>query len=74
MTFLGASMRRVGPTTSGMKTGLRRKRRLPRQDILAYQRRFAAHVAVHVLDSETEAYGLTDSPVGMFQFGLSQCS
>jgi hypothetical protein len=57
-----------------MKTGLRRKRRLPRQDILAYQRRFAAHVAVHVLDSETEAYGLTDSPVGMFQFGLSQCS
>lgn len=36
-----------------------------RDGILSFQRRYAAHVAVHVLDSETHAYGLTDSPVGM---------
>jgi len=41
-----------------------------RRGILAYQHRFAAHVAVHVLDSETEAYGLTDSPVGMLAWIL----
>jgi pimeloyl-ACP methyl ester carboxylesterase len=41
-----------------------------RDSILAYQRRFAAHVAVHVLDSETEAYGLSDSPVGMLAWIL----
>jgi pimeloyl-ACP methyl ester carboxylesterase len=41
-----------------------------RDGIISYQRRFAAHVAVHVLDSETEAYGLTDSPVGMLAWIL----
>jgi pimeloyl-ACP methyl ester carboxylesterase len=41
-----------------------------RDGIIAYQRRFAAHVAVHVLDSETEAYDLTDSPVGMLAWIL----
>jgi len=34
-----------------------------RRGILAYQHRLPRHVAVHVLDSETEAYGLTDSPL-----------
>jgi pimeloyl-ACP methyl ester carboxylesterase len=38
--------------------------------ILKYQRRFASHVAVHILDSETESYGLSDSPVGMLAWIL----
>jgi pimeloyl-ACP methyl ester carboxylesterase len=31
----------------------------------AWERRFASHVAVHVLDPYTLAHGLSDSPVGM---------
>ena len=41
-----------------------------RDAMLRVQRRFAAHIAVHVLDSETQAYGLSDSPVGMLAWLL----
>jgi hypothetical protein len=41
-----------------------------RDAMLRVQRRLAAHMAVHVLDSETQAYGLSDSPVGVLAWLL----
>ena len=43
-----------------------------REQILALDRRFASHLAVHVLDPSTLAYGLTDSPVGMLAWMLER--
>jgi pimeloyl-ACP methyl ester carboxylesterase len=43
-----------------------------RAGIVSFQRRFAAHVAAHVLDSSTLAYGLSDSPVGMLAWILER--
>ncbi|WP_127501997.1 epoxide hydrolase family protein [Actinoplanes solisilvae] len=43
-----------------------------RQQILAWQKRFVAHVAVHVLDSATIGHGLTDSPAGMLAWVLER--
>jgi len=43
-----------------------------RAGIVSFQRRFAAHVAVHVLDSSTLAYGLSDSPAGMLAWILER--
>jgi pimeloyl-ACP methyl ester carboxylesterase len=40
------------------------------QEIVSMQQRFAAHVAVHILDSQNLAYGLADSPVGMLSWIL----
>jgi len=36
-----------------------------RSDLLAYDRRIAAHVAVHILSPQTIGYGLHDSPAGL---------
>ena len=43
-----------------------------RDQIIAFQRRFAAHMAVHILEPETLSYGLTDSPVGMLAWLLQR--
>jgi len=43
-----------------------------RNRIVSLDRRFAAHLAVHVLDSSTLAYGLSDSPVGMLAWILER--
>ncbi|MET7925349.1 epoxide hydrolase, partial [Streptomyces sp. NPDC005349] len=43
-----------------------------RARILALDRRFASHLAVHVLDSSTLAYGLSDSPVGLLAWILER--
>jgi microsomal epoxide hydrolase len=43
-----------------------------RQQIKSVHKRFAAHVAVHVLDSSTLAFGLSDSPVGMLAWILER--
>ncbi|MGO4546694.1 epoxide hydrolase family protein [Paenibacillus sp. 2TAB23] len=43
-----------------------------RDGILAFQRRFASHVAVHMLDSTTLAYGLNDSPVGLLAWIMTR--
>jgi len=43
-----------------------------RLQILEFDRRFASHVAVHVLDPSTLAYGLSDSPVGMLAWILER--
>ncbi|WP_254776449.1 hypothetical protein [Paenibacillus sophorae] len=43
-----------------------------RAQILKFDRRFASHLAVHVLDPGTLAYGLSDSPVGMFAWILER--
>jgi microsomal epoxide hydrolase len=43
-----------------------------REQALNTVRRFAAHVAVHVLDSQTQAYGLNDSPAGMLAWVLER--
>lgn len=43
-----------------------------RARILELDRRFASHLAVHVLDSGTLAYGLSDSPVGMLAWILKR--
>ncbi|MCQ6563102.1 hypothetical protein [Paenibacillus mendelii] len=37
-----------------------------------FDRRFASHLAVHVLDPGTLAYGLSDSPVGMLAWILER--
>ncbi|CAI6030912.1 epoxide hydrolase family protein [Cohnella sp. JJ-181] len=50
---------------------------LPEADlkrILELDRRFASHLAVHVLDPGTLAYGLSDSPVGMLAWILERWS
>jgi microsomal epoxide hydrolase len=38
--------------------------------LLAFEKRFAVHLAVHVLDPATLAYGLSDSPAGMLAWIL----
>ncbi|CAM4387164.1 pimeloyl-ACP methyl ester carboxylesterase [Paenibacillus endophyticus] len=43
-----------------------------RSRILEFDRRFASHLAVHVLDPSTLAYGLSDSPVGMLAWILER--
>lgn len=43
-----------------------------RAQILELDRRFASHLAVHVLDPGTLAYGLGDSPVGMLAWILER--
>lgn len=43
-----------------------------RAGIESFQKRFAAHVAVHVLDSSTLGHGLTDSPAGMLAWILER--
>lgn len=43
-----------------------------RSQILELDRKFAVHLAVHVLDSGTLAYGLSDSPVGMLAWILER--
>ncbi|WP_328535317.1 epoxide hydrolase family protein [Streptomyces sp. NBC_00344] len=40
--------------------------------ILALDRRFAVHLAAHVLDSSTLAHGLSDSPVGLLAWILER--
>ncbi|MCD1260957.1 alpha/beta fold hydrolase [Paenibacillus athensensis] len=43
-----------------------------RADIVKFDRRFASHLAVHMLDPGTLAYGLNDSPVGMLAWLLER--
>ncbi|MDF2935899.1 MAG: epoxide hydrolase [Paenibacillaceae bacterium] len=43
-----------------------------RRQILELDRKFASHLAVHVLDPGTLAYGLSDSPVGMLAWILER--
>lgn len=43
-----------------------------REQIGSFQKRFVAHVAVHVLDSSTLGHGLTDSPAGMLAWVLER--
>jgi len=43
-----------------------------RTKIFEFDRRFASHLAVHVLDPGTLAYGLSDSPVGMLAWMLER--
>jgi hypothetical protein len=40
--------------------------------IVALERRFAVHLAAHVVDPSTLAYGLADSPVGMLAWMLER--
>ncbi|MFD0684148.1 epoxide hydrolase family protein [Actinomadura fibrosa] len=50
---------------------------LPRpihEQIVAWERRFAVHLAVHVLEPHTLAYGLGDSPVGLLAWLLQRWS
>lgn len=42
------------------------------RQLLSLERRFAAHLAVHVLGPSTLAYGLSDSPVGMLAWILER--
>jgi pimeloyl-ACP methyl ester carboxylesterase len=43
-----------------------------RDAILLYQRTYASHVAVHMLDGQTLTHGLNDSPVGMLAWVLQR--
>jgi microsomal epoxide hydrolase len=43
-----------------------------RDGVIAVQKRFAVHLAAHVLDSSTLAFGLADSPVGMLAWILER--
>jgi pimeloyl-ACP methyl ester carboxylesterase len=43
-----------------------------RARMITFDRRFAAHLAVHVLEPSTLAYGLSDSPVGMLGWILER--
>jgi pimeloyl-ACP methyl ester carboxylesterase len=43
-----------------------------RARIVSLDRRFAAHLAVHVLEPSTLAYGLSDSPVGLLAWMLER--
>ncbi|MDG6104986.1 alpha/beta fold hydrolase [Dactylosporangium aurantiacum] len=45
-----------------------------RARIVALERRFAVHLAAHVLDPETLGYGLSDSPAGMLAWVLRRWS
>ncbi|TDU86659.1 microsomal epoxide hydrolase [Kribbella voronezhensis] len=40
--------------------------------VLEFDKRFAVHLAAHVLDSSTLAYGLSDSPAGMLAWILQR--
>jgi microsomal epoxide hydrolase len=40
--------------------------------IIALDKRFAVHLAAHVLEPSTLAYGLSDSPVGMLAWILER--
>ena len=42
------------------------------EQIVALEKRFAVHLAVHVLDPATLGYGLADSPVGMLAWILER--
>lgn len=41
-----------------------------RDEILLFQRTYASHVAVHILDGQTITHGLNDSPAGMLAWIL----
>lgn len=43
-----------------------------REAALKFQKTFASHVAVHMLDSSTIAYGLNDSPVGLLSWIMTR--
>jgi pimeloyl-ACP methyl ester carboxylesterase len=43
-----------------------------RAQIVAFEKRFAVHLAVHVLDPSTLAHGLSDSPAGMLAWILER--
>lgn len=43
-----------------------------REDILFFQRTYASHVAVHMLDGQTITHGLNDSPAGMLAWILQR--
>jgi pimeloyl-ACP methyl ester carboxylesterase len=43
-----------------------------RSRIVAWEKRFAVHLAAHVLDPSTLAYGLSDSPAGMLAWILER--
>lgn len=43
-----------------------------RAQILLYQRTYASHVAVHMLDAQTLTHALNDSPVGMLAWVLQR--
>jgi len=40
--------------------------------VIAFDRRFAVHLAAHMLDPSTLSYGLTDSPVGLLAWILER--
>lgn len=43
-----------------------------RSDLIDYQRRFASHIATHMLHPQTLAYALHDSPVGLLAWMLEK--
>ncbi|AXB78901.1 epoxide hydrolase family protein [Novosphingobium sp. P6W] len=43
-----------------------------REEILLFQRYYASHVAVHMLDAQTLTHGLNDSPAGMLAWILQR--
>lgn len=43
-----------------------------RKEIINFQRTFASHVAVHMLDAQTLTHGLNDSPIGMLAWILQR--
>ncbi|WP_329086805.1 MULTISPECIES: epoxide hydrolase family protein [unclassified Streptosporangium] len=53
------------PIPEGLPESVRRR-------IVSLERRFAVHLAAHVLDPSTLAYGLTDSPVGLLAWILER--
>ncbi|MGF7032442.1 pimeloyl-ACP methyl ester carboxylesterase [Paenibacillus mucilaginosus] len=53
------------PIPDGIPEGIRK-------EMVKFDRRFASHLAVHVLDPGTLAYGLSDSPAGMLAWILER--
>ncbi|AEI41896.1 epoxide hydrolase family protein [Paenibacillus mucilaginosus] len=53
------------PIPEGIPEGIRK-------EMVKFDRRFASHLAVHVLDPGTLAYGLSDSPAGMLAWILER--
>jgi microsomal epoxide hydrolase len=45
-----------------------------RHQLVAFEKRFAVHLAAHVLDPSTLSYGLSDSPAGMLAWILERWS
>jgi hypothetical protein len=43
-----------------------------REDALRFQRAYASHIAVHMLDGQTVTHGLQDSPAGMLAWLLKR--